>query len=664
MSTFSTFSTFGSNLSRGGGTRFYKKYIITVATPGSTPVFLIDSVAQKNLTTTDFIPGKTYRFDQSNSTNVGYPLVFGTTPDETTVTTAGVTYVSYGVPGSVGAYTKLIISGSYTAGALYYYNTTTRCMGYGPTTLESNFTNRSTNDIVVFTINNRTGSTLSYNIGGGLAASDFNNSNSQVITGGSIGLGFVQISYKIATLLSYYMTFNIDTLPTVTATVNLNFSEYTVTVTSNKYVINGVQLAAITFSPKKTYVFRQSTSDFATYPIKFGRTPDGSVIGVDAQWSLSVTGTTTTLALNASFVGVLYYYSTALTYMGYMPPTISVSRASSAGSRISQGTTFEFTIINNTSAPITFTMTSTQVITAAQLYTGASSAYSLVAQSVPIGTTIVYCKNQGTSAQTITCTVSSSGAMQTAFLAAPLTFPATLSSSCVLWFDASTMTFADNTTMSTANIVDKSNTPRTCSSIGDVKYKTNGLSTGKAGLEMVYSAGTTTKGIHFSVPANTFLNTNGVGAITVFIVLKVTSGGAYNTICTRTSAGQPRFFDMYNNLCFVLPDYSGPNGPLINPSALTTPCIFYMSISYSLNMITFKEIIYTSSATTSYPSSPFTVSKTAQNIDTSTVFTFGSRDENLTGLNGVMSEGIVFKTNVSDTDRDSIVSNLKSKWGI
>ena len=79
-----------------------------------------------------FEANQTYTFDQSNSTNSGEQIVFGTTFDDKANilgTADGVTVV--GTPGSSGAYTQLILGASFS-GDLLYYSAGSNGMGYSP----------------------------------------------------------------------------------------------------------------------------------------------------------------------------------------------------------------------------------------------------------------------------------------------------------------------------------------------------------------------------------------------------------------------------------------------------------------------------------------------------------------------------------------------------
>ena len=104
----------------------FVNYAITVSNPGSGNRYYVDSVLQQQLYLQE---GKTYRFDQSDSSNAGHPLRFSTTSNGShgggSEYTTGVT--TFGTPGSAGAYTQIVVAGS--APTLYYYCTNHSGMG-------------------------------------------------------------------------------------------------------------------------------------------------------------------------------------------------------------------------------------------------------------------------------------------------------------------------------------------------------------------------------------------------------------------------------------------------------------------------------------------------------------------------------------------------------
>lgn len=109
--------------------RNYIRYELKVVVVNESPVFSIDAVALKDLTNTEFGPMKAFAFDQSDSSNANFPLVFGSTPDGPNLVTTGVKYFSYGIPGTAGAVTKLIIAADFI-GPLYYYSSLQIRMGF------------------------------------------------------------------------------------------------------------------------------------------------------------------------------------------------------------------------------------------------------------------------------------------------------------------------------------------------------------------------------------------------------------------------------------------------------------------------------------------------------------------------------------------------------
>jgi hypothetical protein len=99
----------------------------TVAHPeygnGSASGFTIDEVEGAYL---EFTQGITYKFDQSDSTNSGHPLLFYYESDKTTPYSTGVT--TSGTPGTSGAYTQIVVNET-TPAVLYYQCSAHSLMG-------------------------------------------------------------------------------------------------------------------------------------------------------------------------------------------------------------------------------------------------------------------------------------------------------------------------------------------------------------------------------------------------------------------------------------------------------------------------------------------------------------------------------------------------------
>tara|TARA_B100001057_G_scaffold315622_1_gene315755 strand:- start:12941 stop:14269 length:1329 start_codon:yes stop_codon:yes gene_type:complete len=100
---------------------------ITVSNPGSGNKYYIDSGGPAP--TISLTEGKTYKFDQSDSSNASHPLRFSTTSGGShgggSEYTTGVT--TNGTPGSSGAYTQIVVAEH--APTLYYYCTSHSGMG-------------------------------------------------------------------------------------------------------------------------------------------------------------------------------------------------------------------------------------------------------------------------------------------------------------------------------------------------------------------------------------------------------------------------------------------------------------------------------------------------------------------------------------------------------
>ena len=95
-----------------------KEYVVTVTSENDGNKYRLDGVLYPNLT---FIQGSTYRFIQSDPTNLSHPIKFSTT--ENGIHSGGVEYTSgvtsVGTAGESGAYTEITVPSD--APNLYYY---------------------------------------------------------------------------------------------------------------------------------------------------------------------------------------------------------------------------------------------------------------------------------------------------------------------------------------------------------------------------------------------------------------------------------------------------------------------------------------------------------------------------------------------------------------
>jgi hypothetical protein len=108
---------------------------------GSSSGYNINGIESPHLM---LVPGNTYKFDQSDSSNSGHPLRFYYEADKTTAYTTGVT--TSGSPGSSGAYTQIIPTGD-TPMCLYYQCSAHGYMGNKSSFMTRNFTGFDTDDL-------------------------------------------------------------------------------------------------------------------------------------------------------------------------------------------------------------------------------------------------------------------------------------------------------------------------------------------------------------------------------------------------------------------------------------------------------------------------------------------------------------------------------------
>ena len=100
------------------------EFAVTVSNASGSNKYFLDGEASASV---KLIPGVTYRFDQSDSSNSGHPFAFSTSEDGSNYTT-GVT--TNGTAGSSGAYTQIVVDGA-TADRLFYKCTAHSGMGGG-----------------------------------------------------------------------------------------------------------------------------------------------------------------------------------------------------------------------------------------------------------------------------------------------------------------------------------------------------------------------------------------------------------------------------------------------------------------------------------------------------------------------------------------------------
>lgn len=102
-----------------------KTFTVTVVSTGSGNKYAIDGVQQDTIM---IGAGLTYKFDQSNGTNLNHPLRFSTNDNNSPSApyTTGVT--AAGIPGNSGAYTQIEVAAD-APSTLYYYCTNHSGMG-------------------------------------------------------------------------------------------------------------------------------------------------------------------------------------------------------------------------------------------------------------------------------------------------------------------------------------------------------------------------------------------------------------------------------------------------------------------------------------------------------------------------------------------------------
>ena len=114
---------------------------------GSSSGYTIDEVESPYLTLT---PGRTYKFDQADSSNASHPIKFYLNADKTGLYEGGVTY--NGTAGSAGAYTQIVVN-DYTPTVLHYQCVNHAYMGNAVNTSSNSSMSSQSSNVVAMAAN-------------------------------------------------------------------------------------------------------------------------------------------------------------------------------------------------------------------------------------------------------------------------------------------------------------------------------------------------------------------------------------------------------------------------------------------------------------------------------------------------------------------------------
>jgi hypothetical protein len=351
--------------------------IVTVS--GSPEVFYLDGVATPDIT---FTTGETYKFDQSDSSNDGNQLVFGTVPELTSNilgTTDGVTIV--GTPGQPGAYTQFTVSSS---SSLYYYSFSTQNMGQ--LAVDTHYYVKAVQNILgdtVFAISTTENGTyynqmdLSFNAGDKVLFHTSDSSmdgynltfGTQVNNSGTV----VNSSYVIVSDAGVLLNLTDYTGDAVyyfeDTSANMGYTEYsteavqvTVSGSPSVFYLDGVATPDISLNSDETYIFDQSDSSNDGNQFVLGTVSDNNTNIVSDDMTIFGTpgqpGAYMIVNLSSSYDS-LFYYSFSNTNMGGNIDYTGTPAEPLLTESYIIGTSNYETTTNKTGSPVTFTMRDT-----------------------------------------------------------------------------------------------------------------------------------------------------------------------------------------------------------------------------------------------------------------------------------------------------------------
>jgi hypothetical protein len=177
---------------------------------GSSSGYTIDEVESPYLTLT---PGRTYKFDQADSSNGSHPIKFYLNADKTGLYEGGVTY--NGTAGSAGAYTQIVVN-DYTPTVLHYQCVNHAYMGNAVNTSSNSSMSAQSSKVVAMGANSvdcRLGNYFTKTITG---ATTFTFDN---VPASGVAFGFtMEVTLNGSNAITWPGTvkWNADTAPTLT----------------------------------------------------------------------------------------------------------------------------------------------------------------------------------------------------------------------------------------------------------------------------------------------------------------------------------------------------------------------------------------------------------------------------------------------------------------
>lgn len=249
----------------------------------------------------------------------------------------------------------------------------------------------------------------------------------------------------------------------------------------------------------------------------------------------------------------------------------------------------------------------------------------------------------------------SGGAVLNILLTAPFD-----TTSCVTWLDATASVgiLGDGTAITTANISDQSPNKRNINRVTTtVTFNGNGLKSGYPGYI------TTNGGIHFNLPAYTFLRaSDDIGALTYFAVYSLNMAGNNGMILSRSVGNWPYFMDGYGTYRIfykaLTPFTTQTHTGTFNFNTGIIPTLYSSKITNSASNLIVDERYRNASGI-----GRNTLGLEHASQDVATTIGIGVRDDNY-GSTGVFSEVIVFNTALSLDEHYKIEGYLAWKWGL